>query len=123
MSFPEDVSPYGVYDMVGNVQEWTKDWYDSKYYRQFATQAADNPTGPTARPHSGQVVVKGGSKNWTLYYREGVPLDKRLSFIGFRCVLVVEAKGATTRAGSPAAAPGTPAPRRRALRPSRSELS
>ncbi len=25
--FPEDVSPYGIYDMAGNIREWTTSWY------------------------------------------------------------------------------------------------
>jgi formylglycine-generating enzyme required for sulfatase activity len=108
MSFPEDVSPYGVYDLAGNVYEWTKDWFDSRYYRTLANQTADNPVGPTVRPRSLQVVVKGGSKTWAVSYREGVPLDKRLSFIGFRCVLAVEGPGTAVPAGSPAPAPGAP---------------
>jgi formylglycine-generating enzyme required for sulfatase activity len=108
MSFPEDVSPYGVYDLAGNVHEWTKDWFDSKYYHALASQTVDNPVGPTARPRTLLVVVKGGSKSWIVSYREGVPIDKRLSFLGFRCALTVEGPGTAAPPGSPPPAPGTP---------------
>ncbi len=50
MSFPEDVSVYGVFDMAGNVQEWTKDWYDSKYFQQIAKATVENPIGPDHSP-------------------------------------------------------------------------
>ena len=33
---------------------------------------------------------QGGLKNWTVTYREGVPMEKRLPYLGFRCVLAVE---------------------------------
>ncbi len=111
MTFPEDVSAYGVFDMAGNVQEWTNDWFDSKYFQQVAKAAVDNPTGPTTRPRSKDlpVVVKGGSKSWTLSYREGIPYEKRLPYIGFRCVLSVESHTAAQPTGaSPAQPPGTP---------------
>ena len=107
MSFPEDVSPYGVFDMAGNVQEWTNDWYDSKYFQQFANRTAENPIGPTTKPRSKDlpVVVKGGSKTWNVAFREGVPYEKRLAHVGFRCVLSVEAPTAQPSGSQPAAPP------------------
>jgi formylglycine-generating enzyme required for sulfatase activity len=110
MSFPEDVSVYGVFDMAGNAQEWTRDWFDSKYFQQVAKSTVDNPTGPSTRPRSKElpVVVKGGSKTWTLSYREGVPYDKRLAHVGFRCVLSVEGSAAPPAGASAAGPPGAP---------------
>jgi formylglycine-generating enzyme required for sulfatase activity len=110
MSFPEDRSAYGVFDMAGNAQEWTKDWFDSRYYHGFSKQIADNPVGPSTRPRSLQVAIRGAARNWSLSYREGVPLDKRLSYLGFRCVLPVGGASSIPGAAPPAAAPGTPQP-------------
>ncbi len=54
-TYPEGKSPYGLFDMAGNVFEWASDWYDANYYSQ---SPAINPTGPL----SGQYrVVRGSS--------------------------------------------------------------
>jgi len=54
-SYPLGVSPYGVYDMAGNVYEWVKDRYDRYYYDDSPYQ---DPSGPA----SGSVcVLRGGS--------------------------------------------------------------
>jgi formylglycine-generating enzyme len=110
MMFPEDKSPYGVFDMAGNVQEWTRDAFDSRYYHFFTKSLAENPSGPPVRGRNPQHVVRGAAKNWSVTYREGVPADRRLPYLGFRCVLVVEAQTLAQPTTQPAAAPAPGAP-------------
>jgi formylglycine-generating enzyme required for sulfatase activity len=51
-------SPYGIYDLAGNVWEWVSDWYDPNYY---ATSPSKNPQGPESGKYK---VLRGGS--WDL---------------------------------------------------------
>jgi formylglycine-generating enzyme required for sulfatase activity len=77
-------SPYGLFDMGGNVWEWTQDWYDGAYYGKSPEK---NPTGP----EQGQFkVLRGGSwsdmaKYMLTYGRFKLPPSTRNSYTGFRC--------------------------------------
>jgi formylglycine-generating enzyme required for sulfatase activity len=80
-SDPIDVSPYGVYDMLGNAGEWVADWYTENYYVHSPER---NPRGPlTGR----QKVIRTYSWNPAICYRF---FDLPDSTEGFRCAYSIQ---------------------------------
>jgi formylglycine-generating enzyme required for sulfatase activity len=61
-TYHEGVSPFGIYDLAGNVWEWCLDWFSSSYYSTQSWPQLD-PAGPAS---GDDVVLRGGS-----YYRGG----------------------------------------------------
>lgn len=99
---------YGLYQMAGNVWEWTTDWYRARH-PEAAHKACCvplNPRGgaldgsyaagqPDDLPRIGRKTIKGGSHlcapNYCRRYRPAAryphPIDTGTCHLGFRCIL------------------------------------
>lgn len=84
--YPAGASPYGVQDMLGNVLEWVRDYYNAHYYYDANDQ---DPSGPLSGDHR---VLRGSSYGDTSQAghhasaRYHLPPSTAGSHIGFRCV-------------------------------------
>jgi len=86
-SYPPNA--WGVYDMHGNVYEWSQDWHDENYYESCKRQGiVENPIGPETgsfRVRRGGCWNDGAQLSRSAYHYGADPVNRR-NGVGFRVV-------------------------------------
>lgn len=93
----------GIYDMLGNVWEWTHDYFNMEYYKTVAGDTLINPQGASKafnpnNPYQQERIIKGGSylchDSYCASYRISAKMamspDSGSDHVGFRTVATVD---------------------------------
>lgn len=102
-SFPPN--SLGLYEMAGNVWEYTTDWYNVDYYSELLTIGIPtrNPSGAKSannpnNPYQAERIIKGGSflcndsycSSFRISARMGMTEDSSADHVGFRTIATIE---------------------------------